>query len=151
MTVKNQVSQLGAGGILGGCYGSPNFPNAFCDLFDRNPGDHPTEPFKIETVYDSYLNVDRHKTRGVDVNFSYDHTFSLGRFVLENQSTWEFVDLEMQFDPRLAEGFDNNMRKGMSGRPKLISNLRAALMRDYWALTGFTECIRVTSFQRDLD
>src|SRR5690625_100507 len=103
MTVKDQVSQLGAGGILGGCYGSPNFPNAFCDLFERNPGDHPTEPFKIETVYDSYLNVNKQKTRGVDVNFRYDHTFSIGRFVVENQSTWVFEDLEQLFDPSLAQ------------------------------------------------
>lgn len=151
MTVKDQVSQLGAGGILGGCYGSPNFPNAFCDLFERNPGDHPTEPFKIETVYDSYLNVNKQKTRGVDVNFRYDHTFSIGRFVVENQSTWVFEDLEQLFDPSLAQGFDNNNRNGIIGRPKLVSNLRAALTRDDWTFTWYTEYIRRTSYKRDLD
>src|SRR5699024_12844676 len=41
MTVKNQVSQLGAGGILGGCYGSPNSSHAFCGLSCRTPGAHP--------------------------------------------------------------------------------------------------------------
>jgi iron complex outermembrane receptor protein len=151
MEVEDQVAQLGGGSILGGCYGSPNFPNAFCDLFDRNPADHPTAPFSITEVRDSYLNVDRQKTRGVDVNFRYDGLFNFGRLVVENQSTWVFEDLEQLFDPSLAQGFDDNNRNGTIGRPKLVSNLRASLTRDDWTFNWYVEYIRRTDEDRDLD
>src|SRR5690606_28852820 len=39
--VNDQIGQLGAGAILGGCYGSPVYPNSFCNLFDRNSGTDP--------------------------------------------------------------------------------------------------------------
>ncbi len=149
--VEDQVARLGGGAILGGCYGSPNFPNAFCDLFDRNAGDNPTAPFAITEVRDSFLNVDRQKTRGVDVNFRYDGLYSFGRLVVENQSTWVFEDLEQLFDPTLAQGFDDNNRNGTIGRPKLVSNLRLALNRDDWTFTWYTEYIRRTDEKRDLD
>lgn len=151
MEVEDQVAQLGGGSIMGGCYGSPNFPNAFCDLFDRNPGDHPTDPFAITEVRDSFLNVDRQKTRGVDVNFRYDGLFSFGRLVVENQSTWVFEDLEQLFDPTLAQGFDNNNRNGNIGRPKLVSNLRTSLSRDDWTFNYYVEYIRRTDLKRFLD
>ncbi|MDZ7789496.1 MAG: TonB-dependent receptor [Xanthomonadales bacterium] len=151
MEVEDQVAQLGPGAILGGCYGSPNFPNAFCDLFDRNPADDPTAPFSITEVRDSYLNVDQQKTRGIDVNFRYDGLFSFGRLVIENQSTWVFEDLEQLFDPSLAQGFDNNDRNGTIGRPKLVSNLRATLSRDDWTFNYYAEYIRRTDERRDLD
>jgi iron complex outermembrane receptor protein len=151
MEVEDQVARLGGASILGGCYGSQNFPNAFCDLFTRNSGDNPTAPFAIDTVRDSFLNVDRQKTRGVDVNFRYDGLFSFGRFIVENQSTWVFEDLEQLFDPSLAQGFDNNNRNGQIGRPKLVSNLRLELQRDDWTFTWYTEYIRRTDEKRFLD
>lgn len=149
--IEDQVARLGGGAILGGCYGSQNFPNAFCDLFDRNSGDDPTAPFAISLVRDSFLNVNRQKTRGVDVNFRYDGLFDFGRFVVENQSTWVFEDLEQLFDPSLAQGFDNNNRNGQIGRPKLVSNLRLALQRDDWTFTWYTQYIRRTDEKRFLD
>lgn len=151
MEVEDQVAQLGAGSIIGGCYGSPNYPSAFCDLFDRNSGDDPTEPFKITEVRDSYLNVDRQKTRGVDVNFRYDGLFSFGKLVVENQSTWIFEDLEQLFDPNLAQGFDDNNRNGTIGRPKLVSNLRTSLTREDWTFNWYVEYIRRTSERRYQD
>ena len=149
--VEDQVARLGGASIIGGCYGSPNFPNAFCDLFTRNPADAATNPLAIGTIRDSFLNVDRQKTRGVDVNFRYDGLFSFGRFIVENQSTWVFEDLEQLFDPSLAQGFDDNNRNGTIGRPKLVSNLRLALQRDDWTFTWYTEYIRRTDEKRFLD
>lgn len=151
MEVEDQVARLGGTAILGGCYGSPNYPNAFCDLFDRNSGDDPTAPFMITDVRDSFLNVNRQKTRGVDVNFRYDGLFSFGRLVVENQSTWVFEDLEQLFDPELAQGYDDNNRNGTIGRPKLVSNLRASLTREDWTFNWYVEYIRRTSERRDLD
>ncbi|NBD96409.1 MAG: TonB-dependent receptor [Gammaproteobacteria bacterium] len=151
MEVEDQVSQLGGAAILGGCYGSENFPNAFCDLFDRNSGDNATAPFAITEVRDSFLNVNKQKTRGVDVNFRYDGLFSFGRLVVENQSTWVFEDLEQLFDPSLAQGFDDNNRNGTIGRPKLVSNTRIDLNRDDWTFTWYAEYIRRTDEKRFVD
>lgn len=149
--VEDQVARLGGSAIVGGCYGSQNFPNNFCTLFDRNPGDAPSEPFAITEVRDSFLNVNKQKTRGVDVNFRYDGLFSFGRLVVENQSTWVFEDLQQLFDPNLAQGFDSNDQNGTIGRPKLVSNLRLALNRDDWTFTWYTEYIRRTDEKRFLD
>lgn len=147
MTVKDQVDRLGAGGILGGCYGSPNYPSHFCDLFDRNAGSHPTAPYNITSVRDSYLNVNKQKTAGVDVNFRYDHLFSFGRLVLENESTWVFKDVQRLFDPSLASGYDTDDRNGQIGYPKLVSNLRATLTRDDWSFNWYSQYTRRTSFK----
>lgn len=143
--VNDQVARLGGGAILGGCYGAQNFPNAFCDLFDRNPGSDPTAPFAIDTVRDSFINVNSQVSEGVDMTLRYDKGFGFGDLVVETEGTWVFTDIQQLFDPTLASGFDSNDLNGTIGRPKFVANGRAALTRGDWTYTWFMNYTRRTS------
>jgi iron complex outermembrane recepter protein len=135
--VNDQITQLGAASILGGCFGSPVFPNAFCDLFDRNPGNHPTAPFAISNVRSVYLNVNRQQVRGYDMLFRYDRDFSFGALEMEGQATYTYEDIAQLFDSAQASGFDRIDRNGDIGRPKLVGNLRTSFKRGDWTYNWF--------------
>ncbi|MCK7594877.1 TonB-dependent receptor plug domain-containing protein [Pseudomarimonas salicorniae] len=142
--VRDQISQLGSGSILGGCYGSPVFPNAFCNLFTRNPANDPTAPFAITNVRSTYLNVDKQLVRGYDMLFRYEKEFGFGNFELEGQVTYTMEDVSQLFDSAQASGFDRIDRNGDIGRPKLVGNLRAALQRQDWTYTWFMNYVDET-------
>ncbi len=143
--VNDEIAQLGGGAILGGCYGAPIFPNAFCDLFTRNPADAPTNAQAIDIVQDSYLNVNRQTTKGVDVAVRYDHDFVFGDMVFESNATWVFEDIQELFDPELADGFETNDRNSLIGRPKLVANGRVGLTRGDFTYNWGVEYVRRTS------
>ncbi len=142
--VRDQISQLGSGSILGGCYGSPVFPNAFCNLFTRNPANDPTSPFAITNVRSAYLNVDKQLVRGYDMLFRYERDFAFGNFELESQVTYTMEDVSQLFDSAQASGFDRIDRNGDISRPKLVGNLRAALSRNDWTYTWFMNYVDET-------
>ncbi|MCB1561217.1 MAG: TonB-dependent receptor [Xanthomonadales bacterium] len=146
--IRDQIAQLGGGAILGGCYGSPNYPNAYCDLFDRNPGSHPTDPFMITQVRDFYLNVNKQKTRGYDMLFRWEGDFSFGGLEVEGNFTYVTEDFSQLFNPEQASGFDSNDFNGSISRPKLVGNIRTAWNRGDWTWTWFMDYVRGTN---DLD
>ena len=143
--VKDQVAQLSGGAILGGCYGAPVFPNAFCDLFNRFPGDAATNALAVDTVRASYLNVDRQTTKGIDASVRYDHDFTFGSLIFESNATWVFEDIQQLFDPSLASGFDSNDLNTLVGRPKMVANGRLAFSQGDFTYTWGTNYIRRTS------
>lgn len=146
--IRDTISQLGGGAILGGCYGSPVFPNAFCDLFDRNAPNDPTAPNAITEVRDSYLNVNKLKTRGYDLLFRYEKDFAAGELEVEGNFTYVMEDFEQLFDSEQASGFETNDFNGAIGRPKVVGNLRSAFKRNDWTFTWFMDYVHGT---RNLD
>lgn len=147
--VFDQISQLSSASILGGCYGSTVYPNNFCDLFDRNSGDHPTDPFKIQTVRNQYINVNRQKVRGYDLIMNYDNDFAFGKLNVETQLTYTMEDITQLFDTAAESGFTSSNFAGFIGRPKLVGNLDARLKRGDWSYNWRTEYIHETR-ERDL-
>jgi iron complex outermembrane recepter protein len=145
MQVNDQVAQLGAGSILGGCYGANNYPNVFCTLFDRNPASHPTDPFAITEVRDSYINVNEQSTRGIDLSVRYEHEFDFGNLTFEGQATWTLEDVLQLFDPSLESGFDTSEFNGTIGDPDLVANTRVSLERGDWTYSWFMDFINATS------
>ena len=133
--VNDQISQLGAGAILGGCYGSPVYPNSFCNLFDRNPGSHPTEPFKITEVRDQYININRQRTKGYDLLVRFEDDYAFGKLDVEGQFTYTLEDIVELFDSAQASGFASSDQVGAIGRPQLVGNVRTALKRGDWTYT----------------
>ncbi|MFP7721239.1 TonB-dependent receptor domain-containing protein [Lysobacter sp. A3-1-A15] len=142
--IRDTISQLGGGAILGGCYGAPVYPNGYCNLFDRNPGDHPTAPFAITEVRDSYLNVNKLKTRGYDLLFRYEKEIASGNLDVEGSFTYVMEDFEQLFDSQQASGFDTNDFNGSIGRPKVVGNLRTAFQRNDWTLSWFVDYVHET-------
>jgi iron complex outermembrane receptor protein len=133
--INDQIDRLGAGSILGGCYGSPNFPNAFCDLFERNSPTDPVAPNAITNVRDSYLNINKQVTRGYDLLVRYENELPIGNLEVEGQFTYVIEDLVQLFDPDQASGFADDDLNGSIGRPKLVGNLRTAFERGDWTYT----------------
>lgn len=142
--VNDQISQLGGSQILSGCYGSENFPNAFCDLFTRNPASAPDFPLQIATVRDTFVNINSQRVTGVDLNLRWDHGFDFGRFQLEAQSTWYRENTFQLFDPSLVAGFDQTDVVGTIGSPDHLTNVRASVERNDWTFTYFLQHVAET-------
>ena len=148
--VRDEISQLDSGSILFGCYGAAVYPNAFCDLFDRNPGNHPTDPFKIEEVRNQYININSQRTRGYDLNVNYDDTFSFGKLGVEAQFTYTLEDLVSLFDSAEASGFSTEDQVGFIGRPQLVGRITTMLEKNDWSLLWSMDYVHGTK-NRDLD
>lgn len=142
--VNDQIAQLGGAAILGGCYGSPVYPNAFCNLFTRNPPDHPTAPNAITEVRDSYLNINKQITRGYDLLFRYEKDLSVGNLEIEGQFTYTIEDLVLLFDSAQASGFNQEDQNGAIGRPKLVGSLRTQFERGDWQYSWYMEYVHGT-------
>ena len=142
--VNNQIAQLTAGTILGGCYGADVFPNDFCSLFERNPANHPTAPSAITNVFQKYVNVNQQKVRGMDLLTRFDKDFSFGKLEVEGQATYVTEDFEEFFSSSAASGFTSTNRNGAIGRPKLSANLRTALKRGDFSYTWFMNYVDQT-------
>ena len=148
--VRDQIAQLTAFDILFGCYASPVFPNAFCDLFERNPATHPSEPNKVERVFSQYVNVNRQRTRGYDLIVNYDQDLAFGKLSLESQLTYTKEDIEQLFDSTEESGRATSDLVGYIGRPRLVGTLTAQLERGDFTYTWGTEYIGETR-NRDLN
>lgn len=132
--VRDQISRLGAGAIVGSCYALPVFPNAFCGLFDRAPAGA-TFPFNVTTVRDSYININRQLVRGYDLNVRWDGDFAFGKVEVESQFTYTMEDVELLFSTAQASGFNTRDRNGTVSRPQIVGNIRAALTRGDFTYT----------------
>lgn len=143
--VNDQIGQLGGNAIIGSCYGADNFPNVFCDLFDRNGDTGGTDAFAITEVRDSFININRQVTEGLDLSVRYDHEFDFGTLILEGQSTWTFTDVVNLFDPSLESGFDTDDFNGTIGEPDFVANANARFQRGDWTFAWFTNFISRTS------
>jgi iron complex outermembrane receptor protein len=144
ITINDQVAQLGAGTILGGCYGSPNFPNAFCNLFTRAPATDPSRPNQILTVNDSYINVNQQATHGIDYTIRYEHEFNFGDLVIDLTATQTMEDVNLLFDPNLASGFDTNDFLGTIGDPEWVADAQISLRQGDWTYSWFIDYIGAT-------
>ncbi|AWV07013.1 TonB-dependent receptor [Lysobacter maris] len=143
--VNDQIDRLGAGAILGGCYGAPVYPNAFCNLFDRNSGTDPTAPNAITEVRDSYLNVNKQRTRGYDLLVRYENDLPIGQLEIEGQFTYVMEDFQLLFDSEQASGFDLDDFNGDITRPKISGNVRTAFKRNDWTYTWFVDYVHGTN------
>ncbi len=133
--VNDQITQLGAAAIVGGCYFGDVFPNSFCDLFTRNAANAPVGAYNIREVRDSYLNINKQLVRGYDLNLRWDQEFGFGSLEVESQFTYTMEDVELLFDSAEESGFVNEDQNGLVTRPKLVGNLRTALNRGDWTYT----------------
>lgn len=127
--VDNQVAQLGAGSILGGCFGGTVYPNAFCDLFVRNTAPGPGQ-YSIVSVNNNFVNVNRQSTRGLDLTMRYEHELSIGELVLDMAGTWTFEDETELFQG--VSGFATNEFNGTIGQPDFVADATIQFKRGDW-------------------
>lgn len=141
ITINDQVAQLGAGSILGGCYGAPVYPNAFCGLFTRAPASDPLRPNQIIQVNDSYLNVNQQATHGLDFAVRYQHEFNFGELTVDVNATHTLEDVSQLFDSSQASGYETNDFNGTIGEPKWTGDAQFSLRRGDFTYSWFVDYI----------
>ncbi len=144
ITINDQVAQLGPLAIMRGCYGAPVYPNAFCDLFTRNPGNAPVDAYHVATINDSYINVNSQSTRGIDITLRYEHEFDFGDLSVDLSATHTMEDQINLFDPNLASGFATNDFSGTIGDPEWVADAAIQLRSGDYTYSWFVDYIGPT-------
>ncbi len=124
--VKGEIGQLGASAVVGGCYSSEFFPtDPLCDLFTRG---QTAAPYNINTVRDSFINVNSQRNEGIDFTLKIDQDLgSLGDLKLVAQATYQMTDTIALF-----EGTEVSTN-GEDGEPKWVGDFDAV-----WTKGGFS-------------
>jgi iron complex outermembrane receptor protein len=124
ITVEDEISQLGAGSIVFGCYNSVNFPNdPLCDLFERDPND-----MKVDNVYDQYINIAEQTNRGWDLSARYSTEVPWGELVFDTQHTFQIEDSIL-----VRDGSPNRDYNGRMGDPKWTGRASVELRNNDWS------------------
>ena len=142
--VKDEITLLGAGNILTGCYDSDNFANeAFCGLFTRTAAG-PDEQ-SVASVTDRYVNISRQQNRGVDLSLAIDQDLgNLGALTFRAQMTWQARDKVELFPGTIID--DN----GKIGNPKWVGDFNLGWMKDGWTLFYGLDVTGAASNEEDL-
>lgn len=116
--VKGEITQLGGGNIVFGCYNSDNFPNdPLCSLFTRGQA---AAPYNINTITDQFINIASQKNSGIDVAFSARHDLgSAGTLSFLADMTWQLKD-DFKLLPTSPVTSDN----GESGSPSWVGDFK---------------------------
>ncbi|KAA5804125.1 TonB-dependent receptor [Alkalicaulis satelles] len=141
--VNDQITVLGASNILAACYGRPNFPNAFCDLIERNRDPASSTFLTLTRIQDDYVNINSQRTSGIDVTARYEHEFSFGRLVADFAGTWTFTDETDVFGG--LDGFETNDFNGTIGDPDFVANSTLQFNRGDWTFSWFSRYVQRAS------
>lgn len=129
--VNDQVDQFGAGNIVGGCYGSTEYPTeALCSLFTRDMNPASTRYLQILAVSDSYVNIAQQENSGLDLNIRYTKEFAAGDLTLNGRASYILDWTQQTFGDADATVID-----GRIGYPRLNGQISARFDRGDW--TGF--------------
>ena len=144
--VKDQVTQLGAGNILAGCYESDNFPDdPLCALFTRDTtGTNPS--FDILEVQDPFLNIDTQRNKSLD--FTTRFRQDLGRW--GNLSMLGQLTYQLKDKFTLFQGFPADFN-GQVGDPKWVGDLNVSWTKAPVTVTYGLQMIAGTNNFDDLE
>ena len=121
--VRNEVTRLGPGNVVLGCYQSDSFPtDPLCNLFTRNGAN------LIDFVTDNYINISDQRNRGLDLTIRYQREFPWFDFTYQGQFTYQLTDTTALFPG--TETDDN----GDVGDPKFVGNSTFRFVRGPWTL-----------------
>lgn len=127
--VKDQITQLGAGAILSGCFTSDNFPeDPLCSLITRDLDPDSPTAFNIIEVLDPFLNIDTQDNKSID--FTARFRQDLGRWGSLSMLGQATLQLRDKFT--LFQGFEESFN-GEVGDPKWVGDLNVT-----WAKKPFT-------------
>ena len=137
--VEGEITQLGANNIVSGCYTSDFFPNdPLCSLFDRG---QPGSPNNINTVRDSFININDQTNRGIDVTARLRQELpdGWGAFSILAQMTWQLEDTVALF---AGTEVSNN---GEDGEPIWVGDFNIEWSMDEWSVFWGIDAIQHTS------
>ena len=126
--VKDEITLLGAGNIVRGCYDSDAANEPLCGLFTRSTTAGP-DAQSVAGVTDRYVNISRQSNRGVDLSLAIDQDLGkLGALAFRAQMTWQVKDKVALFP---GTEIDDN---GKIGNPKWVGDFNLGWMKDGWTL-----------------
>lgn len=144
--VRGEISQLGPGTIVFGCYSSDFFPDdPLCDLFTRGIA---VDEFAINTVRDKYINIASQRNEGIDVTGLIQQRIGRwGSLSFLAQMTWQLTDTFALFADTEED------RNGLIGDPKWVGDFNLTWNApDGWSLFwGMDVYGKASSFQRVVD
>lgn len=116
--VKGEITQLGAGTIVFGCYNSEEFATEpLCNLFTRG---QTGAPLAISEVRDQFVNIASQRNSGIDVSMNVTHDFgNLGTLRFLADMTWQTKD-----NSRLLPTSPLETDNGEAGSPKWVGDFR---------------------------
>jgi iron complex outermembrane recepter protein len=121
--VKNEVTRLGAGQVIRGCYNSQFFPDEpLCDLFSRDGFGG-----NIDTVDDSYINIATQNNRGYDLSLRWQGALGWGALTVETQHTYQSADKLALFEDTMLD------ENGEFGHPKWVGRLSVTADMGSWS------------------
>lgn len=139
--INDQITSLGAGQIVGGCYAQTVYPNDYCNLFTRNPGTDPTAPYKVDNIMAPTLNVDSQQQRGIDLEVRYEQDFNFGVLTAEASINWSLERYIDVFGSDFVAGVADNDFNGTVGFPSVAGDLLVQLDRGDWTYSFFSDFI----------
>jgi len=141
--VRDQITDLSAGSVVGSCYGADVYPNEFCDMFTRAPAGHIRE-YQILDINSPYININKQKVRGYDLLTRYEDDHAFGKLTIESQFTYLKEDVVQLFSSPLAGGTTISDFAGGIGRPKLVGNVVSSLKRNDFTWTWGMDYVHAT-------
>lgn len=144
--VKKQVTTLGGQAIVFGCFESTSYPeDPLCQLFEQDLDPDSTRFGEILTIRDPFLNINRQRSRGVDVTARIDQDLAnYGSLSLLGQMTWQIEDIFELFGGTVTD--DN----GESSEPIWVGDFKATWSKGPWSLFYGLNVIGGTSDEEDL-
>ncbi|MDG2534725.1 TonB-dependent receptor [Sphingomonas sp. HITSZ_GF] len=113
--VDNEVSRVGASGLLNLCYGSANFPSSsYCNYVTRDANNQ-------LTVQDNYINISTDKRRGWEFDLRYQNRMFGGTFLVDAMVT-KYVEQSS----RVLDGDALVDANGTIGSPDWTGSLNAS-------------------------
>ncbi len=132
--IEGEVTQLGAGNIVNGCYNSEFFPtDPLCAQFDRDEsamGDR-----RITDVRDSFINIARQKNTGYDFDITYRTELPSGNLVIQTKHTIQEKSERGLFEDSVSDF------NGAIGEPKHTGTFLVGYKRNNWNFNWFTNII----------
>jgi iron complex outermembrane receptor protein len=92
ITVKGEISELGARNIVYGCFESASYPtDPLCSLFTR--GESGSDPYALSTIHDRYINIAKEQRRGLDFTALIQQNMgALGNLTILGNATYSLKD-----------------------------------------------------------
>lgn len=141
--VKDQITLLGAGNIVRGCYDSDVTDEPLCGLFTR--AESGPDAQSIASVTDRYVNISRQRSRGVDLSLAIDQDLgNLGALAFRAQMTWQVEDKVALFP---GTEVDDN---GKIGNPKWVGDFNLGWTKSGWTLFYGMDVTGAASNEDDL-
>lgn len=141
--VKDEITLLGAGNIVRGCYDSDFADEPLCGLFTRVTAGPDAQ--SIATVTDRYVNISRQRNRGVDLSLAIDQDLgNLGALAFRAQMTWQIEDRVALFP---GTEIDDN---GKIGNPKWVGDFNLGWTKGGWTLFYGLDVTGAASNRKDL-